>query len=162
MKRQPNGQRGMVLVVALILLVVATLLGVNLASTGSLELKMARNMQETARSFEFAQGGVAAVWGLIADRGTVGSQNGDILRYNELFDGGVRPAWLLNNDIRPDLFVLERELTCPRLEEGSSADKIACDYYRIEATHDGGEDDVDDDGFARVRVAQGAFIRIFK
>lgn len=159
MRRLPRKQQGMVLVVALVLLMVVTMLGVNLASSGSMELKMARNMQETSMSFQSAEAGIAAVWSLVSDAGnpfvSVGLAQGDILDRAALFPvpGGILDQIPDGADVDTDLFVLERELGCPRVEEGSSADKIACDYYRVEAEHDGN---------ARVRVAQGSFMRIFK
>lgn len=149
-------QGGMVLVVALVLLLAMTLLGINLAGGGSMELRMARNMQETSISLHSAEAGIAAVVGLVAEDGnpfqTPSLQEGDELDFAALF-GDEGPALLEQNGVEPELFVRERALECPRVEAATSADKVGCDYYRIEAEHD---------GHARVRVARGAYMRVLK
>ena len=56
-------QQGVAMVVALILLTVLALIGIYGAATGSLELRMSRNMQDAYDSFQSAEAGVAAVVG---------------------------------------------------------------------------------------------------
>ena len=56
----PSGrERGAVLIVAMILLVVLTLLGVSAMNTSQLEERMASNSQESARAFESAETGLS-------------------------------------------------------------------------------------------------------
>lgn len=55
----PHRQRGAVLIVSLILLVVMTLLGVTAMNTTSLEEKMAANSQITTRAFHTAETGLS-------------------------------------------------------------------------------------------------------
>jgi len=55
----PARQRGAVLIVSLILLVVMTLLGVTSMNSTSLEEKMAANSQETTRAFQIAETGLS-------------------------------------------------------------------------------------------------------
>ena len=55
----PRRQRGAVLIVSLILLVVLTLLGVTSMNTTSLEEKMAANSQTTTRAFQTAETGLS-------------------------------------------------------------------------------------------------------
>ena len=55
----PHRERGAVLIVAMILLVVLTLLGVSAMNTSQLEERMASNSQESARSFESAESGLS-------------------------------------------------------------------------------------------------------
>jgi len=57
--RLPNRQRGAVLIVSLILLIVMTLLGVSSMNSTSLEEKMAANSQETTRRFQAAETGLS-------------------------------------------------------------------------------------------------------
>lgn len=52
-------ERGAVLIVAMILLVVLTLLGVSAMNTSQLEERMASNSQEAARAFESAETGLS-------------------------------------------------------------------------------------------------------
>jgi len=66
--RRPGGcgiarrQRGAVLVVAMILLVVLTLLGVSAMTTTRLEERMASNDQEINRAFQSAESGLSAAF----------------------------------------------------------------------------------------------------
>lgn len=53
-----GGQRGMALVVALIILMVLTILGITAMSTSSLQEKMAGNVQEQSKAFQHAESGV--------------------------------------------------------------------------------------------------------
>ena len=55
----PNRQRGAVLIVSLILLVVMTPLGVSSMNSTSLEEKMAANSQESTRAFQAAETGLS-------------------------------------------------------------------------------------------------------
>ncbi len=57
--RAPRRERGAVLIVSLILLVVMTLLGVTSMNSTSLEEKMAANTQETTRAFQTAETGLS-------------------------------------------------------------------------------------------------------
>lgn len=56
----PSSQRGAVLVVAMVLLLVLTMLGVTALNTTSVEERMAANSQEQARAFQAAEAGVSA------------------------------------------------------------------------------------------------------
>ncbi len=156
MNGRAERQKGMVLVVALVLLLVMTLLGLNLAGGGSMGLRMARNMQETAVSLHSAEAGIAAVLSLIVDDGNpfqdASLNEDDTLDATALF-GESAPGLLKDNGVEPELFVRERALECPRAEAATSADKIGCDYYRIESEHEAG---------ASVRVARGAYMRVLK
>lgn len=143
----PSRQRGVSLVVALILLAVLTLISLYVAATGGLELRMARNMQESEDSFQSAEAGVAAV--LRQVRG-----GPDPFRRQDVADplAGVTPnplAALNDGAAAMDLNVvyMAGDTPCPRVEEAYSADLIVCDHYRVESRHD-----TDD---ARTKVDQG-------
>lgn len=57
--KAPSAERGAVLIVAMILLVVLTLLGLTTMNTTSLEEKMAANSQEFNRAFQTAESGLS-------------------------------------------------------------------------------------------------------
>ncbi len=57
-KPSPARQRGTVLVMAMVILLVLTIIGVTAMNTSSLEAKMATNIQETNRAFETAESGL--------------------------------------------------------------------------------------------------------
>lgn len=56
-----NNQKGAVLIMALVILVVMTILGVTVMNTSSLEEKMAGNTQEHTRAFQVAESGLERV-----------------------------------------------------------------------------------------------------
>ncbi len=56
-----GGQRGMALIMALVILLILTILGVTAMTTSSLEEKMSGNIQEQTKAFEAAESGIAAV-----------------------------------------------------------------------------------------------------
>ena len=53
-----RGQRGAALIMALVILLILTILGVTAMSTSSLEQKMAGNIQDLTRAFQAAESGV--------------------------------------------------------------------------------------------------------
>lgn len=55
-------QRGAVLVISLILLIVLTLLGLTTMNTSTLQEKMASNSQEAVRAFQAAESGISAAF----------------------------------------------------------------------------------------------------
>jgi Tfp pilus assembly protein PilX len=57
--RPPRRQSGAVLIVAMVILVILTLLGVTAMNTSSLEEKMASNTQEQVRTFQAAETGIS-------------------------------------------------------------------------------------------------------
>lgn len=64
----PATQRGVALVMAMIMLLILTLLGVAAMSTATLEEKMAGNIQEQTRAFEAAESGINSI---LADSGVL-------------------------------------------------------------------------------------------
>jgi type IV pilus assembly protein PilX len=58
MGRVSRGQQGAALVMALVILLILTILGVTAMSTSSLEQKMAGNIQDLTRAFQAAESGV--------------------------------------------------------------------------------------------------------
>jgi len=54
----PRQQRGVALVMALVMLLILTILGITAMNTSSLEEKMSGNVQESTRSFQAAESGV--------------------------------------------------------------------------------------------------------
>lgn len=53
-----RGQRGAALIMALVILLILTILGVTAMSTSSLEQKMAGNIQDLTRAFQAAESGI--------------------------------------------------------------------------------------------------------
>jgi type IV pilus assembly protein PilX len=61
MARVSSGQQGAALVMALVILLILTILGVTAMSTSSLEQKMAGNIQDLTRAFQAAESGADRV-----------------------------------------------------------------------------------------------------
>jgi type IV pilus assembly protein PilX len=134
--KKPSSQRGVALAFALILMTVVTVIGVFAASTGSLELRMARNMQDSLDSFQAAEAGIQALVALVrtGPNPFEGEDNADP------FDGvDPNPLALLNDgadSVEVEVVLLLRDATCPRSIDGFSVDLLACDHYRVESLHD--------------------------
>ena len=98
-----NNQRGSALIVALLMLVVLTLLGISATTTSTVELQISGNDKLYKRSFFAADGGTAAGSELIeqsiedrdwtddSTRGNVGIMNGDFY-LNRDTDAGIDPV----------------------------------------------------------------------
>lgn len=145
--RSRSSQGGVALAISLILLTVLTLISIYAASTGGLELRMARNMQDSVDSFHAAEAGVAAVLGLVNTGSDPfdGDDDTDPL-------GGVSPNPLdqLNDgaaSVDTNVLSVLRDAACPRTRKGFSVDLVVCDYYRVESSHTTPE--------ARSKVDQG-------
>ncbi len=54
-----HGQRGVALVMAMVILLVLTILGVTIMNVSGLEARMAGNTQESVRAFQFAESAIA-------------------------------------------------------------------------------------------------------
>jgi PilX N-terminal len=121
--KKPSSQRGVALAFALILMTVVTVIGVFAASTGSLELRMARNMQDSLDSLVRT-----------GPNPFEGEDNDDP------FNGvAPNPLALLNDgadSVDVEVVLLLRDATCPRSLDGFSVDLLACDHYRVESLHD--------------------------
>jgi hypothetical protein len=131
-----SSQRGVALAFALILMTVLTMIGLFAASTSSLELRMARNMQDSMDSFQAAEAGIQALVSLVrtGPNPFEGEDNDDP------FDGvDPNPLAQLNDgaaSVDVEVVLLLRDATCPRSIDGFSVDLVACDHYRVESLHD--------------------------
>ncbi len=102
----PRRERGAVLIVAMIFLIVMTLLAVGGMSTTSLEEKMASNSQETARAFQASESGLSQaladlnVYDLSGTYSVPAAKLGDsdlTALYESDFLGVSAPPLILNN-----------------------------------------------------------------
>lgn len=76
--RVPAGERGTVLVMAMVILLVLTIIGVTAMNTSSIEAKMATNIQESNRAFTAAESGMNKAIGTAGSfdlHATAGVQN---------------------------------------------------------------------------------------
>ncbi len=150
---KPRQQRGAVLAITMVLLVVVALLAAYAAANVNSDLRMVRNLQESVRSLNSAEAGTSALIKAIFDAPALlnGTSNADPL-------AGVNPNPLANvtnrGDDAIDLNVVNtvREGSCPRSEAGTSARVIVCDHYRIESEHTS--------DFARTKVDEGVFAEV--
>ena len=151
--RSAPRQRGAVLAITMVLLVVAALLAAYAAANMTTDLRMVRNLQESVRSLNSAEAGTSAlVRNIFATPGLLnGNSNLDPL-------SGVTPNPLANvvnrSDDTIDLNVINtvREGACPRTEAGTSARIVVCDHYRLESEHNS--------DFARTKVDEGVFAEV--
>lgn len=147
-RRVPRArERGVALVIALILLVVVTSLSIFGAASGALDLRVSGNMQAASDSFQEAEAGIAAVMTLA---GTGPDPFTGVDKADPLQGASGNPLGGLNDgaaSLDLDVVLKVREGTCPRSRLAFSADLIACDHYRVQSAHSAAD--------SRSRVDQG-------
>jgi len=85
-------QRGMALVMAMVILMILTILGITAMTTSSLEEKMSGNIQEQTRAFQAAESGVSeAIARIIA-----GTSGGVIPTFTINYQGGRSSARVMS------------------------------------------------------------------
>jgi len=143
-------QRGVVLTITLVLLVVVALIAVYSAANVGSDLRMVRNMQASVRSLNSAEAGASALIKSIFDAPAILNRQPNANPLN-----GVDPNPLSNlTEGQIGLNVLPTALNanCPRVESGTSNRTLSCDHYRLESEHTSPD--------ARTRVDQGVFAEI--
>jgi type IV pilus assembly protein PilX len=140
-----RAQRGVVLVVSMLFLLVVTIISVIAARNSTFTTKMSANLQDAYSSFQSAEAGVFATM-LLARTPNDPFQREDILAADNRspFDdvsADAHPLRELNDDLADEAVGVEilftgAALTCPRSREASSINQFVCDYYRVESEHD--------------------------
>ncbi|MDZ7828341.1 MAG: PilX N-terminal domain-containing pilus assembly protein [Halofilum sp. (in: g-proteobacteria)] len=152
-------QRGAALIVALIMLLVMTLLGVTIARTTTMQERMAGNLRNKSIAFEAAETvlreGEAWVAAQIGGErpqaiapASCGSPPCDVLTQNAL-DPFAAATWDPGTDVRtgtqvaesaaaPQYFIEQRQVVRDSLNIGQSTDENARIYYRTTARAVGG------------------------
>ncbi|THB69196.1 MAG: hypothetical protein D6B28_11850 [Gammaproteobacteria bacterium] len=140
-------QSGSALLVALIFIGVLTMLGVSVALTSTTQLKISANSEETNRTFHSTNAGA----NLLLSKTVIGGERtNDVLLEAKSQSGREQDASasFLDDVYEKAVKDLEydRQLTvsikqeakgttCPRGGKGSSAGKIACDYFDITSVY---------------------------
>lgn len=135
-------QSGVALATTLIFLLIVTVIAVTAASSSAVGLKMTANMQDTYRSFQAAEAGIYAAFGLAGssedpfDRRLVVSEPFQSVTAHPLRNLAADPN---NVPIDVDVHRVAIERQCPRPSAergGSSSELFDCDFYRITSEHD--------------------------
>lgn len=148
---QRNSERGVALVVSLIFLLVITIMSVVAATNSKQGLTMTSNLQDSYDSFQAAEAGVMAAIGT-AGGGDDMFTGKDEMHIFSSFADDEGPLGHLNDGngkVDVNIFMTNFDGSCPRSRRvASSTDEFACDYYRVEATHEVKRK-------ARTKVSQG-------
>lgn len=130
-------ERGAILVVSMLFLLVVTIIAVVAARNSSFSTKMSANMQDSYSSFQSAEAGILAA--LMLSR-TVNDPFNRSHEYEPFaaYDDDAHPLRELNDD--PDAMAVSvlytgNTLPCARSASASSEGWAVCDYYRIESEH---------------------------
>ena len=141
--RTDNREKGTVLLVSLLLLLILSIIGIAGMSTSIFGLRMAGNIQSMYDSFQVADAGRAAAMSDPANFN--GGDQDDIFSGDDYIVAKVNVVRLL-----PD-----QELECPRSPTASSVSFIGCEYYELDSEHLSERDDVVSSG-AQTRIFGGA------
>ena len=137
-------QKGVVMLVSLLMLVILSLIGIAAISTSVFELRMAGNIQNMYESFQSADAGIAAA---MSDGGVFdGTDKADIFAGG---DAGTVEEYIVA-EVNVGRLLPEVELTCPRGPGASSVTFIGCEHYTVDSEHE------NDATGARTHVYQGA------
>lgn len=132
-------QRGVALIVSLLILLVVTVISIIAASNSAMGLKMSDNMADSYSSFQAAEAGVIAVLALGADEANDPFEGVDNLNPFAAFSPDTdHPLRNLNDgadSVVVEVYVTNQATICPRSPEGSSVGLFECDYYRVESEH---------------------------
>lgn len=133
-------QRGIVLVVAILFLLILTMISVFSASNSALELKMSGNMQDSHRSFQAAEAGALAT---LALAGTIADPFDGVSTNQDPFDDWanspeLHPLKNLSTDntkVKVNMTLTSSATICPRRQSNFSIGLLSCDYYDIKSSH---------------------------
>lgn len=133
-----QSERGAVLAVAMIFLLVVTIIAVVAARNSTFGTKMASNLQDAYSSFQSAEAGILAT--LLLSRTANNPFNGDHeLTPFAAYTDANHPLRELNDepdDVTVRVYFTGAALPCPRDAAGFSVGLLDCDYYRVESEHD--------------------------
>lgn len=133
-----HSERGAVLVISMLFLLVVTVISVVAARNSTFSLQMSSNLQDSSSSFQSAEAGVLAA--LLLSRTPVDPFNGTSSPDPfATFSAETHPLRHLNDDptsVDVEIFSTGSALACPRSDSNNFSDGLLdCDYYRIESEH---------------------------
>ena len=137
--QSPTRQSGVALVTGLLFLLVVTIIAVTAANNSALGLKMSASMQDSYRSFQSAEAGIAAVLGLAGtDLDPFKKQIDTADPFEGLtdFEGGMNHPFR-NQAADPNTVPIDVDVhfTSPGPLVGYSREKFEIRYYRIKSEH---------------------------
>jgi type IV pilus assembly protein PilX len=146
---------GSALIIALLILIVMTILGISTVTTSTQEMIMAGNTQDSSSSFQASESGITGTMSLVATSndpfdGKDHTDDKDDSKFNAFYDT-TSP---FNKKSTHPLYDVEKtgdniavnitihvpidgvtEVTCPRKARGSSVDIVTCENYVLDSTH---------------------------
>ncbi len=133
-------QRGAVLVVAMLFLLVVTVISVVAAGNSTFSLKMSSNLQDSYDSFQSAEAGVNGIMFLVGTSNDAfdRTQPENLTPFANVPDSS-HPLRNLNGGtgvMDVDVFLTAADRPCPRDSRSSTDGITSCDYYRIDSEHD--------------------------
>ena len=130
--RTYNREKGTVLLVSLLLLLILSIIGIAGMSTSIFGLRMAGNIQSLYDSFQVADAGRAAAMADPANFDTDNNDDPDLGNFKDILKE-LDDDELAVNVVR---VLPDEELECPRSSAASSVTFIGCEYYTVDSEHD--------------------------
>lgn len=132
-----HSERGAVLAVSMIFLLVVTIIAVVAARNSTFGTKMASNLQDAYSSFQSAEAGILATM-LLSRTANDPFQGDHVETPFAAYTDDNHPLRELNgepDDVTVKVYFTGSALPCPRKALGESVNFKECDYYRIESEH---------------------------
>lgn len=135
---KPHAERGAILVVSMLFLLVVTIIAVVATRNSTFITKMSSNMQDSYSSFQSAEAGILAALMLSRTANDPFDGNHEETPF-AAYDEETHPLRELNDetdDVTVAIWYTGNSLACPRSQTASSEGLLDCDYYRIESEHE--------------------------
>ncbi len=126
-------QGGSSLFISLVILGLLSIIGATSLNSSMVELRAAGNVNKSMASFQKSDAGINAVMSLVGSAEDPFSGN-DVADPFAGFAANEHPL-LHVSDVAVSTTIEQAESACTRNRNGSSASKVACEYYEVTSTH---------------------------
>lgn len=133
-KKEPRKyQRGSSLFISLVILGLLSIIGATSLNSSMVELRAAGNVNKSMASFQKSDAGINATMSLVGSARDPFAGN-DVADPFAIFTADEHPL-LYVSDVSVSTTIEQAVSACTRSQNGSSASKVACEYYEITSTH---------------------------
>jgi len=126
-------QQGSSLFISLVILGLLSIIGATSLNSSMVELRAAGNVNKSMASFQKSDAGINATMSLVGSAQDPFGGN-DVADPFAGFAADEHPL-LYVSDVTVFTMIEQAESACTRNRNGSSASKIACEYYEVTSTH---------------------------
>ncbi|VAW88332.1 hypothetical protein MNBD_GAMMA16-680 [hydrothermal vent metagenome] len=124
---------GSSLFISLVILGLLSIIGATSLNSSMVELRAAGNVNKSMASFQKSDAGINAAMSLVGEAQDPFNSN-DVADPFTSFSADDHPLRYVS-DVSVSTTIQQAASACTRNKNGSSANKVACEYYEIQSTH---------------------------